>query len=205
MITLSANPSSHSKHTKQRVTEVRFFYLHQVLDQLNCERRHAIILQLRLKKYTRFAVSIALRNASSLFFSRRNSGNNHQFLELWKTSLRSDGCYMLTQYILKPLWTWTIILGFKNSSGMSSVFVTSSIPQLKSYITNPPYNINQREQLIKEMSFSRRLKFWFWSSGFWSCAVMYVVTLVAKEPNPYPTDHGFVQCYVVEMIHQLSK
>jgi hypothetical protein len=34
---------------------------------------------------------------------------------------------------------------------------------------------------------------------------MYVVTLVAKEPTPYPEDRGFVQCYEVEMIHQISK
>jgi len=80
MITLSGNPSSHSNRTKKRVTKLRFFYLHQVLHQLNCERGHAIILQVRLKKYTGSAVSIALRNASSLFFRRRNSGNHHQFL-----------------------------------------------------------------------------------------------------------------------------
>jgi hypothetical protein len=34
---------------------------------------------------------------------------------------------------------------------------------------------------------------------------MYVVTLAAKEPTPYPEDHGFVQCYEVEMVHQISK
>ena len=33
----------------------------------------------------------------------------------------------------------------------------------------------------------------------------YVVTLDAKEPTPYPADHGFVQCYEVEMFHQISK
>ena len=82
MITLSGNPSSHPNRKKQRVTKVRFFYLHQVLHQLNCERGHAIILQFRLKKYTGFAVSIALRNVSSVFFGRRNSGNDHQFSEL---------------------------------------------------------------------------------------------------------------------------
>jgi hypothetical protein len=32
-----------------------------------------------------------------------------------------------------------------------------------------------------------------------------VVTLVAKEPTPYPEDHGFVQRYQVEMVHQISK
>jgi hypothetical protein len=35
--------------------------------------------------------------------------------------------------------------------------------------------------------------------------VKYVVTLDAKEPTPYPADHGFVQCYEVEMFHQISK
>jgi len=95
MITLAGNPSSHSNRTKKRVTKLRFFYFHQVLHQMNCERGHAIILQLRLKKYTGFAVSVALRDASSLFFRRRNSGNDHQFWGLWKTSLRSGAPYML--------------------------------------------------------------------------------------------------------------
>jgi hypothetical protein len=34
---------------------------------------------------------------------------------------------------------------------------------------------------------------------------MYVVTLVAKEPTPYPADHGFVQCCEAETVHQISK
>lgn len=86
MITLSGNPSSHSNRTKKRVTKLRFFYLHQVLHQLNCERGHAVILQHRLKKHTGFAVSIALSNASSLFSRRLNSGNDHQFWGYGKVS-----------------------------------------------------------------------------------------------------------------------
>ena len=34
---------------------------------------------------------------------------------------------------------------------------------------------------------------------------MYVVIPVAKEPTSYPEDHGLVQCYEVEMFHQISK
>jgi hypothetical protein len=89
---------------------------------------------------------------------------------------------------------------------MSALFVSSYLRRLPTLrVTNPPYNINQPEQLIKEMRFSRRLKFLFWSSGLLSCVVMYVVTLVVKEPTPYPADLGFVQCYEVEMVRQISK
>ena len=83
--------------------------------------------------------SIAWRNTQVLvsashyvtFLVCSSGGNDHQFWGLWKTSLLSDACYMLTQYILKLLWTWTRKLGFKSGSSMTVVFRTSSIPQLK--------------------------------------------------------------------------